>query len=150
MLFSQALAVALSAVPLVTSYQSHTSSYLKRQFSQNFYDGYNILKHVGGIGPYSDRVSYGIDRNPPAGCAVDQVLMLMRHAERYPDTSTAAVTQAGLQKLYSSGVKTWSGDLFFLEQLVKLPIRFGPAAAGDFFWTLLGTFTRLQERLGIP
>ena len=115
MLFLQALAVALCVFPLVTTYQPSSTSYLEKQFSQNFYDGYNILKHVGGIGPYSDRVSYGIDRNTPAGCAVDQVLMLMRHAERYPDTTTAATIQASLQKLYSSGVKTWLGDLAFLN-----------------------------------
>ncbi|KUJ13249.1 acid phosphatase [Mollisia scopiformis] len=79
-----------------------------------FYYGYSILKHYGGNGPYSDRVSYGIDRNPPAGCAVDQVIGLFRHGERYPDPSTGKEMVAALDKLYAANT-TFKGDLAFLN-----------------------------------
>lgn len=91
------------------------NGYQEKQFSQNFYDSYNPIKHMGGIGPYSDRVGYGIDPNPPAGCAVDQVIMLMRHGERYPDATTAAKNQAALNKVYASNITKWAGDLAFLN-----------------------------------
>lgn len=91
------------------------NAYLEKQFSQTFYDSYNVLKHIGGSGPYSDRVGYGIDRNEPDGCAVDQVIMLMRHGERYPDATTASRITAALNKLYDSGVTKWAGDLAFMN-----------------------------------
>ncbi|EXJ82244.1 hypothetical protein A1O3_06057 [Capronia epimyces CBS 606.96] len=91
------------------------NGYLEKQFPQTFYDSYNVLKHTGGIGPYSDRVGYGIDPNPPAGCAVDQVIMLMRHGERYPDATTAAGIKAALGKVYGAGISSWQGDLAFLD-----------------------------------
>ncbi|KAI1611984.1 3-phytase B [Exophiala viscosa] len=91
------------------------NGYQEKQFSQNFYDSYNPIKHMGGIGPYSDRVGYGIDPNPPAGCAVDQVIMLMRHGERYPDATTAAKNQAALNKVYATNITKWAGDLAFLN-----------------------------------
>lgn len=94
---------------------TRSTAYRQKQFDQTFYDSYNLLKHIGAIGPYSDRVGYGIDPNPPEGCAVDQVIMLMRHGERYPDSTSAARLESALEKVYSSGVKEWSGDLAFLN-----------------------------------
>jgi len=79
-----------------------------------FYDNYNVLKHNGGNGPYSDRESYGIDRNPPAGCAVDQVIMCARHGERYPDPSVGKNMEGSLAKVYASNT-TFTGDLAFLN-----------------------------------
>ncbi|KAF9883673.1 acid phosphatase pho5 [Aspergillus nanangensis] len=87
----------------------------QKQFEQTFYDGYNLLKYTGGLGPYSDRQSYGIDRNPPAGCEVDQVFMLMRHGERYPDWFSAEPFVKVLDKMSHSKVKTWAGDLAFFK-----------------------------------
>ena len=103
--------VACDALAASRSY----SGYLEKQFSQNFYDSYNILKYTGGIGPYSDRVGYGIDIDPPDGCAVDQVIMLMRHGERYPDATSAAGIKAALAKVYGSNITNWQGDLAFLK-----------------------------------
>lgn len=92
------------------------NAYRDKQFSQTFYDSYNILKHTGGIGPYTDRVGYGIDPNPPEGCPVDQVIMLMRHGERYPDSYSAAKIEPALAKVYASGITRWEGDLSFLNE----------------------------------
>lgn len=90
-------------------------SYLEKQFSQQFSEGYSILKHYGGNGPYSERASYGIERDPPSGCAVDQVITIMRHGERYPDPSVGAAFEQTLSKIYASGITDWKGDLAFLN-----------------------------------
>lgn len=84
-------------------------------YDQSFLEGYSILKHVGGLGPYSNRMSYGIDRDPPDGCAVDQVIMIRRHGERYPQGSDGVKIEAALDKLYSSKITEWKGDLTFLN-----------------------------------
>lgn len=108
------LASTASLLPQANAAASGRNSYLDKQFKQTFYDGYSILKHYGGNGPYSDRESYGIDRNPPAGCAVDQVIGLTRHGERYPDPSTGKDFEASLAKVFALNT-TFKGDLAFLN-----------------------------------
>ncbi|ANB12507.1 acid phosphatase PHO3 [Sugiyamaella lignohabitans] len=86
----------------------------QKQFSQEFQDGNSVLKHFGGWGPYSDRTSYGIDRNTPSNCEVDQVFMLMRHGERYPDAYMGGPMVETYQKI-KSNVKNFVGSLSFLN-----------------------------------
>ncbi len=93
---------------------SGRNAYLDKQFKQTFYDGYSILKHYGGNGPYSDRVSYGIDRNPPDGCVVDQVIGLSRHGERYADPNIGLNFETSLAKVLKANA-TFKGDLAFLN-----------------------------------
>ncbi|GMM51568.1 hypothetical protein DASB73_025310 [Starmerella bacillaris] len=57
----------------------------QKPYKQTAEDGDNLLKHTGWQGPYSDRRGYGINRDPPATCRVDQVVQLTRHGERWPD-----------------------------------------------------------------
>ncbi|CAK7243370.1 MAG: acid phosphatase pho5 [Sporothrix thermara] len=87
-----------------------------KPYDQSFLDGYSVLKHVGGQGPYSNRDSYGIGRDPPAGCAVDQVIMLKRHGERWPDPTPAANFKRSLQKIYSTNVTAFTGALEFMNR----------------------------------
>ncbi|GKZ64150.1 acid phosphatase pho5 [Aspergillus niger] len=87
----------------------------EKQFSQEFRDGYSILKHYGGNGPYSERVSYGIARDPPTGCEVDQVIMVKRHGERYPSPSAGKSIEEALAKVYSINTTEYKGDLAFLN-----------------------------------
>ncbi|ANB12835.1 acid phosphatase PHO11 [Sugiyamaella lignohabitans] len=84
----------------------------EKQFSQQFYDNYNLLKHIGGNGPYSDSEGYGINRDAPASCEVSQVIMLHRHGERYPDPSVAQGMVGSFKKLKASN-KTLVGSLAF-------------------------------------
>lgn len=84
-----------------------------KQFSQEFRDNYSILKHYGGNGPYSERRSYGISRDPPDSCAVDQVIMIKRHGERYPSPALGASIERTLSKFDSK--TTYKGDLSFLN-----------------------------------
>lgn len=85
-------------------------------YDQSFQDGYSILKHVGHLGPYSNRAAYGIGRDPPGGCVVDQVLMLRRHGERFPLTEDTEDMIKALNKMHDSIDGAWRDDLEFLNR----------------------------------
>ncbi|GFF28199.1 3-phytase B [Aspergillus udagawae] len=86
-------------------------------FSQQTLDGNNILKHNGAMGPYVDRTNYGINRDPPAGCSVDQVIMIKRHGERYPLASEGPKIEKALQKVKKAALDEphVDGDLNFVK-----------------------------------
>jgi acid phosphatase len=109
--------VLTAALPLsAQTYQAaNPRSYFAKQFSQEFNDGFSVLKHYGGNGPWSEGVSYGIDRDPPAGCTVDQVIMIHRHGERYPDIGPRADMLTSLEKVYDSNITEFKGGLAFLN-----------------------------------
>ncbi|RFU71985.1 3-phytase b [Trichoderma arundinaceum] len=96
---------------------SKTGSYpMGGAYDQSFQEGYSILKHYGHNGPYSNRMSYGIGRDPPQGCAVDQVIMIHRHGERYLEGAAATKVPNTLRKVYSANVTRWSDELEFLNR----------------------------------
>lgn len=110
----------LGVAAIATASYSNRPDYVGRYtfaapYDQSFLEGYSILKHVGGMGPYSNRMSFGVGRDPPESCAVDQVIMIRRHGERYPQASDAKGIEAALEKLYSFNVTYWKGDLTFLN-----------------------------------
>lgn len=86
-----------------------------KHYSQESRDGFNVLKHVGGDGPYVQRDSYGISRDPPVSCSVDQVIMIKRHGERYPEIETGAEFEELLEALYSTNI-TFTNELAFLNE----------------------------------
>ncbi|ODQ70504.1 hypothetical protein LIPSTDRAFT_39586, partial [Lipomyces starkeyi NRRL Y-11557] len=69
-------------------------------FDQKMLDGYNVLKYTGGQGPYVNRDSYGISVDTPEGCEVDQMIMMMRHGERYPVLFQYSTFPAALDKFH--------------------------------------------------
>ena len=110
----------LGVAAIATASYSNRPDYVGRYtfaapYDQSFLEGYSILKHVGGMGPYSNRMSFGVGRDPPESCAVDQVIMIRRHGERYPQASDAKGIEAALEKLYSFNLTHWKGDLTFLN-----------------------------------
>ncbi|KAJ6787269.1 hypothetical protein PWT90_05862 [Aphanocladium album] len=108
--------IVASTVSCLTNAPDHASRYIfAAPYDQSFLDGYSVIKHVGSIGPYSNHVSYGVGRDPPDGCVVDQVIMLRRHGERYPQSSDMEAIHAVLRKLYSFNITAWEGDLRFLN-----------------------------------
>ncbi|KAJ5198119.1 uncharacterized protein N7498_007236 [Penicillium cinerascens] len=114
--FLSLLASGLALTSLVSAVSKPFPKFGEKQFSQEFLDGYNLLKQIGSLGPYSNRVSYGVDRNTPAGCEVDQAFMLMRHGERYPDASLGVGYVAALDKMRFSNITSWRGDLAFMNE----------------------------------
>ena len=113
------LLLAITALIGVASCSPTQSVLHGKEFSQQFRDNYNVLKHVGYNGPYSDRRSYGIDRETPDSCSVEQVIMIMRHGERFPAPSVGKQIEGALQKIYSSNITKFQGDLEFLNSGYK-------------------------------
>lgn len=114
-IFAVGLGSALSASAY--SYQaSLPQAHSLKQFKQEFDDAYSVLKHYGGNGPWSEGVGYGIEREPPTGCAVDQVIMIHRHGERYPDSDARADMLVSLNKVYGANLTSYKGDLAFLGE----------------------------------
>lgn len=90
--------VALFMLGAVDAQQIPFGSSVK-PFSQDFKDNFNILKYTSSFGPYSQRRGVGLSRDTPAGCKVDQVVLLSRHTERYPDKETAELMDATYRKI---------------------------------------------------
>lgn len=87
------------------------------QVSQTFTDNFNPVKNFGGNGPYSDGRGFGISRDPPEGCSVDQVIMLHRHGERYPDVGVYQTIEKAINKLTAfEANNTLEGDLDFFSE----------------------------------
>ncbi|KAI5288566.1 acid phosphatase pho5, partial [Ascosphaera aggregata] len=109
---------ALSAVGASLGYSS-PDLYQKpmngERVSQQFTDDFNILKYTGGRGPYIDRRSAGVSRETPDQCTVDQIVMLMRHGERYPEAEDANKIDAALAKVNQSDKKNFKGKYEFLN-----------------------------------
>lgn len=111
----------------------------KKAFSQECLDRYNPLKFLGNYGPYSSRTGLGISTATPENCTVDQVILLGRHSERYPDPDDARAHLAVLNKIQQGHSGSFRGDdLAFLDKWTyfldnelanaALEIRQGPYA----------------------
>lgn len=87
---SQLLSVGAFLASAANAYSSGMKPY-----QQTALDMFNVLKHQGGQGPWSPHTGYGINRDPPAECKVDQVQLFARHGERYPD----AFTESNINKI---------------------------------------------------
>ncbi|KAK9452157.1 phytase B precursor [Limtongia smithiae] len=109
MLFNSVALLAVAAASVVVA---SPAAYEEIPYKQQFHEQYSVLKHYGGNGPYSDRRGVGIDPETPAACAVDQVIYLGRHGERYPDPSTGASQEAALKVVFANN-KTLTGSLAF-------------------------------------
>ncbi|GLA70377.1 acid phosphatase pho5 [Aspergillus tubingensis] len=107
--------VCLWSIPATTALSS-SYTFSDSLISQQVLDGENFLKYDGVRGPYVDRISYGISRDPPAQCSVDQVIMVKRHGERYPTSGEGTSIEQALKKVNDSIAGNYSsGDLAFLE-----------------------------------
>ncbi|KZZ96325.1 acid phosphatase [Ascosphaera apis ARSEF 7405] len=106
-----AVGVSLAYTP-PDQYQKPLSG---ERLSQQFQDDFNILKYTGGRGPYTDRRSAGVSRETPEQCTVDQVVMLMRHGERYPEPADGAKIDIALAKVKQSGKPNYKGKFEFLN-----------------------------------
>ncbi|KAJ5623231.1 hypothetical protein N7490_011836 [Penicillium lividum] len=115
MLSPSLLTSGLALASVASASWSGLPNFGEKQFDQSFHDGYNLLKYMGSFAPYSNRASYGVDRNTPEGCEIDQVHMLMRHGERYPDAIFGEEFVKVLDKMNSS-VSTYAGDLAFMNE----------------------------------
>lgn len=51
---------------------------------QSATDQYNVVRFLGGQGPYVQREGSGISTEIPSQCTIEQVQLFSRHGERYP------------------------------------------------------------------
>ncbi|PYH78404.1 3-phytase B [Aspergillus uvarum CBS 121591] len=113
-MFAPSIPYYLFLIPAATA-----ATFPAFHIAQQVVDGDNFLKYDGIRGPYVDRKSYGISRDPPPQCAVDQVIMVKRHGERYPASGEGPAIEAVLQKVNStvqaSNSSIARGDLDFLR-----------------------------------
>lgn len=96
------LSSLITTLTLISLYPVHAlDPFLNKNkpYSQDFEDNYNILKYTGSLGPWSQRRGVGLNRDPPPGCRVDQVAMLHRHGERYPDPASSQALDDVWQKI---------------------------------------------------
>lgn len=87
----------------------------RKPFDQTFDEQYSPLKYMGNVGPYSSRRGEGISTEIPAGCEIDQVVLLSRHGERYPSPHDAAIQKDLYELILKSHPEPFSGDLEFLN-----------------------------------
>lgn len=78
-------------------------------------DQYNIVKYLGGAGPYVQFEGFGIDTDVPEQCTVELVQLLMRHGERFPGLPAGKQHEALVEKLQKYN-KTFTGPLAFLNE----------------------------------
>lgn len=75
---------------------------------------WNIIKYLGGLGPYMQHPGYGISTEVPEGCKLEQVHLLSRHGERYPQKDKGADYKKTYDKLMEHK-KPFVGELAFLN-----------------------------------
>ena len=77
---------------------------------------WNILYHLGGNGPWVEKVIDIVDTGiaVPDGCEVEQVHMMARHAERYPTKTAGRNQKATVEKMKRSGIN-FTGSLAFFN-----------------------------------
>ncbi|KAL4794351.1 histidine phosphatase superfamily [Aspergillus venezuelensis] len=83
--------------------------------SPRFRDGWNLFCHLGGYGPWVEKVDGEVEGiEPPGGCGVDQVHMMARHGERYPTKSAGRRHLDLLHRIKESNI-VLNGTLSFLN-----------------------------------
>lgn len=75
---------------------------------------YNVVRFLGGAGPYVQHPGFGISTDVPDQCTLEQVHLLSRHGERYPSKSVGKSLEAIMAKI-NDWNETWVGELAFLN-----------------------------------
>lgn len=75
---------------------------------------YNLVRFLGGAGPYIQTQGFGISTDTPDQCTVEQVQLILRHGERYP-TANAGKGYEVVMKKFKDYNGTFEGQLAFLN-----------------------------------
>lgn len=75
---------------------------------------YNLVKYLGGSGPYLQHPGYGISTEIPKQCKIEQVHMILRHGERFPVKGQGEIYEAIYSK-FKNHTKPFTGELAFLN-----------------------------------
>lgn len=77
-------------------------------------ESYNVVRFLGGSGPYVQHPGYGISTDIPDQCTLEQVHLLSRHGERYPAQDAGAGFEKIWEKLQAYN-NTFQGPLAFFN-----------------------------------
>lgn len=75
---------------------------VEKQYLTHAKDRFNVLRYLGGNGPFVEPTGFGIPSTPPYQCTIDQAHMFMRHGERYPTGDVGRDLEELLLKLQKS------------------------------------------------
>lgn len=75
---------------------------------------YNIVRYLGGLGPYIQHPGLGISTDIPDQCSIEQIQLMSRHGERYPTTNAGKRYEAVMKK-FDDYPHQFLGDLAFLN-----------------------------------
>lgn len=77
-------------------------------------ESYNVVRFLGGSGPYVQHPGYGISTDIPDQCTLEQVHLLSRHGERYPTKGTGKKFEHIWSKI-SANIGNFKGALEFFN-----------------------------------
>lgn len=75
---------------------------------------YNIVRFLGGAGPYIQNPGHGISTDIPDQCTIEQVQLILRHGERFPSSNAGKQYEHIMQK-FEDYNGTFKGQLSFLN-----------------------------------
>lgn len=108
------MALSKILISLILSLTAYSDAQLvQRPYSSYATDKSNLLRHLGGTGPFVEATAFGISTETPDQCTVDQVHLFMRHGERYPTSKVGKKMLKLYNKITNSTVEP-SGPLSFL------------------------------------
>lgn len=96
------------------------ASILINQYTDHFVspihaDQNNLLKHLGGMGPYVKGTGFGLCPELEWNAKPEKVFVFARHGERYPTEPVAKRLKAVFDKLKNADVKKQEGPLSFIK-----------------------------------
>ncbi|OBA19723.1 acid phosphatase [Metschnikowia bicuspidata var. bicuspidata NRRL YB-4993] len=77
-------------------------------------ESYNVVRFLGGSGPYVQHPGYGISTDVPPQCTLEQVHLMSRHGERYPSKNVGASLETIMAKVDNYN-QTFVGELAFFN-----------------------------------
>ncbi|KAG7867103.1 hypothetical protein KL918_003298 [Ogataea parapolymorpha] len=86
-----------------------------KEYDQHSKDQSNVLRYLGGTGPFVEATGYGIPTDVPFECSIDQAHLFMRHGERYPTKGTGKSLEELLTRLQNATVDAHIGPLAFVD-----------------------------------
>lgn len=75
---------------------------------------YNIVRYLGGAGPYIQNPGVGISTDIPSQCSIEQIQLMSRHGERFP-TKNAGKRYEAIMKKFTDYPNKFEGELYFLN-----------------------------------
>ncbi|GEQ67158.1 hypothetical protein JCM33374_g821 [Metschnikowia sp. JCM 33374] len=77
-------------------------------------ESYNVVRFLGGSGPYVQHPGFGISTDIPEQCSLEQVHLMSRHGERFPSQSAGKRFEKIWKKLKAYN-QTFTGELAFFN-----------------------------------